>query len=123
RRERSPGPDRGGGRAAGRAARRGARRPGPPSPERARREGRGPGRRDQLPRRRGGRAMRKERTMGPLDGIRVVEIANLISGPFAGATLSDLGADVVKVELPGAGDAFRRWDGVEATVSSSFAAF
>lgn len=61
--------------------------------------------------------------MGPLTGIRIIEMANVISGPFAGATLVDLGADVVKVELPGTGDAFRRWDGVERSVSSSFAAF
>lgn len=48
---------------------------------------------------------------GPLDGIRVIEMANVISGPYVGMLLADLGAGVVKVELPGGGDMFRIWDG------------
>ena len=44
---------------------------------------------------------------GPLAGIRVVEIAQEIQGPYAGLLLADLGADVVKVELPGLGDLSR----------------
>lgn len=43
----------------------------------------------------------------PLEGIRVVELALEIQGPFAGLTLSELGADVVKVENPGPGDTSR----------------
>src|SRR5262245_20622582 len=44
---------------------------------------------------------------GPLAGIRVVEIAQEIQGPYAGLLLADLGADVVKVEFPGIGDLSR----------------
>lgn len=36
--------------------------------------------------------------MGALDGIRVLEVGGFISGPFAGALLGDLGADVIKLE-------------------------
>lgn len=43
---------------------------------------------------------------GPLSGIRVVEYAQYVAGPFAGSLLAELGADVVKVEPPG-GDAYR----------------
>jgi crotonobetainyl-CoA:carnitine CoA-transferase CaiB-like acyl-CoA transferase len=45
----------------------------------------------------------------PLDGIRVLEYAQYVAGPFAGMLLADLGADVIKVEPP-AGDAWRRYD-------------
>ena len=41
---------------------------------------------------------------GPLSGIRVLDVGILVQGPQAGALLSDMGADVVKVELPGFGD-------------------
>jgi crotonobetainyl-CoA:carnitine CoA-transferase CaiB-like acyl-CoA transferase len=43
----------------------------------------------------------------PLEGVRVLELANFMAGPFAGMLLSDQGADVVKVEQPGVGDASR----------------
>lgn len=45
----------------------------------------------------------------PLEGIRVLEYAQYVAGPFAGMLLADLGADVVKVEPP-AGDAWRRYE-------------
>ena len=44
----------------------------------------------------------------PLAGIKVVELARILAGPWAGQTLSDLGAEVVKVESP-AGDDTRQW--------------
>ncbi len=46
--------------------------------------------------------------MTPLDGVKVVELARILAGPWAGQTLADLGADVVKVEAP-EGDDTRRW--------------
>ena len=46
---------------------------------------------------------------GPLDGIRVVELGQLIAGPFCGQLLGDMGAEVVKLEQPGAGDPMRAW--------------
>ena len=45
----------------------------------------------------------------PLDGIRVIEVANWLAAPSAAALMADLGADVVKVEPPG-GNAFRQYD-------------
>lgn len=44
-----------------------------------------------------------------LAGIKVLELGQLIAGPFAAKTLADFGADVVKVEPPGAGDPLRKW--------------
>ena len=45
---------------------------------------------------------------GPLQGLKVLELARILAGPWAGQTLADLGADVVKVESPG-GDDTRSW--------------
>lgn len=53
--------------------------------------------------------MTTEHPPGALAGIRVVEMGQLIAGPFCGQLLGDLGADVVKVESPGAGDPMRQW--------------
>jgi formyl-CoA transferase len=44
-----------------------------------------------------------------LAGVRVVEMGQRIAGPFAGKTLGEFGADVVKIEPPGAGDPLRNW--------------
>jgi formyl-CoA transferase len=44
-----------------------------------------------------------------LQGVRVIEMGQLIAGPFAGKTLGDFGADVIKIEAPGAGDPLRNW--------------
>jgi crotonobetainyl-CoA:carnitine CoA-transferase CaiB-like acyl-CoA transferase len=46
---------------------------------------------------------------GPLSGLRVLEFGQLLAGPYVGTLLSDFGADVVKIEAPGAGDAMRDW--------------
>ena len=46
---------------------------------------------------------------GPLAGLKVIELGQLIAGPFAAKTLADFGADVVKIEAPGAGDPLRKW--------------
>ena len=48
-------------------------------------------------------------TPGALKGLRVVEMGQLIAGPFAAKTLGDFGADVIKIEPPGAGDPLRNW--------------
>jgi crotonobetainyl-CoA:carnitine CoA-transferase CaiB-like acyl-CoA transferase len=46
---------------------------------------------------------------GPLTGLRVLELARILAGPWAGQVLADLGADVIKVERAGAGDDTRGW--------------
>ncbi|MCT4607885.1 MAG: CoA transferase [Pelagimonas sp.] len=45
---------------------------------------------------------------GPLEGVKVIELARILAGPWAGQTLADLGAEVIKIEAP-AGDDTRRW--------------
>lgn len=44
-----------------------------------------------------------------LNGLRVIEMGQLIAGPFAGKTLGEFGADVIKIEAPGTGDPLRNW--------------
>jgi len=46
---------------------------------------------------------------GPLQGLKVVELGQLIAGPFAAKTLADFGAEVIKIEPPGSGDPLRQW--------------
>ena len=46
---------------------------------------------------------------GALDGLKVVEMGQLIAGPFAAKTLGEFGADVIKIEAPGSGDPLRNW--------------
>jgi formyl-CoA transferase len=52
---------------------------------------------------------RSPESVGPLSGVRVIELGQLIAGPFAARTLGDFGADVIKIEPPGAGDPLRKW--------------
>ena len=44
-----------------------------------------------------------------LSGVKILELGQLIAGPFASKTLADFGAEVIKVESPGAGDPLRKW--------------
>ena len=48
-------------------------------------------------------------TQDALQGLRVLELGQLIAGPFAAKTLADFGADVIKIEPPGTGDPLRQW--------------
>ncbi len=48
-------------------------------------------------------------SLGALAGLKVVELGQLIAGPFAAKTLADFGADVIKIEPLGAGDPLRQW--------------
>jgi formyl-CoA transferase len=57
-----------------------------------------------------------------LRGVTVVEVASVITGPYAGMILADLGADVVKVESLD-GDQFRRWEGGVEGIRPAFAAY
>lgn len=50
---------------------------------------------------------------GALDGVRVIELGTLISGPFAGRLLGDMGAEVIKIELPKTPDPLRTWGQAE----------
>src|SRR5688572_31151333 len=61
-----------------------------------------------MPRQRRTRVPHRAGGMTPLAGIKVVELARILAGPWAGQVLADLGAEVVKVESP-EGDDTRRW--------------
>ncbi len=50
-----------------------------------------------------------ETRRGPLDDLRVIEMGQLIAGPFCGQLLADFGAEVIKLEQPGSGDPMRVW--------------
>jgi crotonobetainyl-CoA:carnitine CoA-transferase CaiB-like acyl-CoA transferase len=57
---------------------------------------------------------------GPLDGVRVIELAMMVSGPLATSILADQGADVIKLETPGAGDVIRHMGSSRGGISAIF---
>lgn len=57
--------------------------------------------------------MTQHQQFGPLSGVRVIELGTLIAGPFCVQLLGDLGADIIKVEDPAAGDPMRAWGPVK----------
>jgi len=58
---------------------------------------------------------------GPLDGVRILDLTTMASGPFATALLGDQGADVIKIEAPGHGDLLREIGASRAGLSAVFA--
>jgi crotonobetainyl-CoA:carnitine CoA-transferase CaiB-like acyl-CoA transferase len=59
----------------------------------------------------------------PLDGVKVVDLTRILSGPFCTMLLGDMGADVVKIEAPGEGDPIRAQGTIQNGLSTYFAAF
>ena len=52
---------------------------------------------------------KSDSAQGPLTGLRIIEMGQLLAGPFVGSRLADFGAEVIKVEQGGAGDPMREW--------------
>ena len=60
-----------------------------------------------------------DKSVAPLDDIRVLDIATFVAAPFAGACLAEFGADVIKIEKPGVGDSLRQL-GTESDTGDSY---
>src|ERR1051325_7782050 len=60
-------------------------------------------------------------TRRPLDGLRVLDLAQVVAGPFCGTLMAEFGAEVIKTEMPGKGDDLRRLGPSEDGVSYWFA--
>ena len=56
----------------------------------------------------------------PLEGVRILDLSRIVAGPLCSLVLSDLGAEVIKVEKPGTGDESRKWGSVSIYVISIF---
>lgn len=65
--------------------------------------------------------MAQESNVGPLKGMRILDIATMIASPFATALLAEFGAEVIKVELPGKGDGLRQFPPFYEGISLHFA--
>src|ERR1700738_2263803 len=59
----------------------------------------------------------------PFSGLRVVDLTRILAGPFCSMLLADMGAEVIKIETPGAGDPVRRQGVVRDGLSWYFAGF
>ena len=59
---------------------------------------------------------------GPLAGVKVIDLTRVLAGPFATQILSDLGAEIIKVEAPGGGDDTRKIPPFVGTESHYFSA-
>src|SRR5215813_7121524 len=68
----------------------------------------------------GARTHRNEDAMGPLAGIRIIDLTSMLSGPWATMILADQGADVIKVEEPSQGDHTRSYGNKRNGFSASF---
>jgi crotonobetainyl-CoA:carnitine CoA-transferase CaiB-like acyl-CoA transferase len=54
---------------------------------------------------------------GPLDGLTVIDAATLVAGPMIATYLGEYGADVIKIEQPGSGDAIRQWGAMKGDIN------